>query len=93
MSFWKQPSVTKLVSQLTRYFSTDIDENDDIESDDLVTDNEDNENEESLNGTIKFEWIEKMMDMGFSYEKVVEALTNTNSAGYNEALDYLMQNV
>ena len=52
-----------------------------------------NENtKKASNGTIKFEWVDKLMDMGFPYEKV-DALSNTNSVGYNEALDYLMQNV
>jgi len=42
-------------------------------------------------GTIKFEWIHKLTDMGFAYEKVMDALAATNSVGYNQTLDYLIQ--
>ena len=54
--------------------------------------NNSNDNNDNNAGSIKFEWMPKLMEMGFSYENVAKALSATNSIGYNEALDYLMQN-
>ena len=39
---------------------------------------------------INFEWIEKLVQMDFDYDKAFDAVSKTNSVGFNQALDYLM---
>eukprot|EP00484_Ammonia_sp_Unknown_P028239 CAMPEP_0197026250 /NCGR_PEP_ID=MMETSP1384-20130603/6380_1 /TAXON_ID=29189 /ORGANISM="Ammonia sp." /LENGTH=787 /DNA_ID=CAMNT_0042454889 /DNA_START=79 /DNA_END=2442 /DNA_ORIENTATION=- len=41
---------------------------------------------------MRLEWVPRLTEMGFSAEKVMEALAATDSAGCDEALDYLLRN-